>query len=409
MSACLDHQVTSSDFGTGLGLMSMSGPKPADEGDVAATIRAALNVGISMFETADFYGMGHNELLLHDALRGRSRDEVQISIKFGMLCDPSGSIHGSGTCPEAVKASLAYTLRRLGTDYVDTYRPARLSPGAPAEDTVAAIAELVKAGYVRRIGLPRVDPETLRRAVAVHPISDLQIEYSTDSHGFDGSLLRTARKLGVRITAFAKLFSDPTAVSAETARRPASGRSRELAAVLKNVAEEADATVAQVATAWAMSYGSDVIPLIGACQPDQLADALGAVRLRLSESQLARINAVAPARSLPARAGEPESAAGGRQLEPGRLSRREAEVLDLVATGQTNRGIARRLGISERTAREHVARILLKLGVSSRVEAAVLATRWRLESRPHSDLAESGACGRSPICMPFFGSSAINI
>jgi aryl-alcohol dehydrogenase-like predicted oxidoreductase/DNA-binding CsgD family transcriptional regulator len=377
--------------GMGLGLMSLSDVKPGDGTECIATIRAALDADVSLFETADFYGMGYNELLLRDALRGHPRDRVQINIKFGVLRDPDGGFHGVDTRPEAVKTSIGYTLRRIGTDYIDTYRPAGLSPGVPVEETVGAIADLVTAGYVRHVGLSQVDQATLRRAAAVHPIGDMQIGYSLVSHGFEAQLLQTARELGVGITALALLFSGPPEVSAHTtgpAPRDASLRApgeagstpeqnRELAATLHAIAAEAGATPPQIAIAWAMAHGPDIIPLVDVRHRDRLAEALGALRLRISQPQLARIDAAAT-RVPPIRPAGPEPIQHGRQRGPTPLTRREKEVLDLVVAGLTNRGIAKWLGISERTAREHVARILLKLQVRSRVEAAVIATQWRL-------------------------------
>ncbi|MBQ1015168.1 aldo/keto reductase, partial [Micromonospora sp. M51] len=185
----------------GLGLMGMSDLYGAtDEAESIATIHAALDAGITLLDTGDFYGMGHNELLLRDALRGRNRDNALISVKFGALRDIEGGWNGVDVRPAAIKNFLAYTLRRLGTDHVDIYRPARLSPDVPVEDVVGTLAELVKAGHIRHIGLSEVSAETLRRAHAVHPITDLQIEYSLISRNPETDILPTARELGVGIT-----------------------------------------------------------------------------------------------------------------------------------------------------------------------------------------------------------------
>ncbi len=190
----------------GLGLMGMSDLYgPADDVESTATIHAALDAGVTLLDTGDFYGMGHNELLLREALKGRNRDNALVSVKFGVLRGPDGSWNGVDTRPVAIKNALAYTLRRLGTDHVDIYRPARLDPTIPVEDTIGALADLVQAGYVRHIGLSEVGADTLRRAAAVHPIADLQIEYSLISRGIETEILPTARELGTGVTAYGVL------------------------------------------------------------------------------------------------------------------------------------------------------------------------------------------------------------
>ncbi|GAA1081790.1 aldo/keto reductase [Kitasatospora arboriphila] len=294
----------------GLGLMGMSDLYgPADEAESIATIHAALDAGVTLMDTGDFYGMGHNELLLHEALRGRDRETVQISVKFGAQRGPDNGWLGYDASPAATKSALAYTLRRLRTDHVDVYRPARLDPDVPIEETVGAIAELVKAGYVRHIGLSEVGAETLRRAAAVHPISDLQIEYSLLSRSLEAEVLPVARELGIGITAYGVLsrglLSGHWNADREIGASDFRGHSprfqgenltRNLALVeaLRSVAEAKGATVAQAAIAWVASRGADVVPLVGARRRDRLAEALGSLDVHLTAADLAAVEAAVP-------------------------------------------------------------------------------------------------------------------
>ena len=190
----------------GLGCMGMSGMYgPADRRESLATIHAALDAGVTLLDTGDFYGMGHNEMLIGEALKAVPRDRAIVSVKFGALRDPRGGWSGFDGRPAAVRNFLAYSLQRLGLDHIDIYRPARLDPQVPIEDTVGAIADMVKAGHVRHIGLSEVGAATLRRAAAVHPICDLQIEYSLISRGIEDAILPTVRQLGIGITAYGVL------------------------------------------------------------------------------------------------------------------------------------------------------------------------------------------------------------
>lgn len=295
----------------GLGLMGMSDLYgPADEAESIATVHAALDAGVTLLDTGDFYGMGHNELLLHDALRGRDRESVQISVKFGAQRGPDGSWLGYDTSPAATKTALAYTLRRLRTDHIDVYRPARLDPNVPVEETVGAIADLVKAGYVRHIGLSEVGADTLRRAAAVHPISDLQIEYSLISRGIEAEILPTARELGIGVTAYGVLSRGLLSGHWQRDREIAATDFRgfsprfqgenlthnlSLVEALRAIAEGRGASVAQVAIAWVASRGSDIVPLVGARRRERLAEALGALDVQLTEGELAAIEAAVPA------------------------------------------------------------------------------------------------------------------
>jgi aryl-alcohol dehydrogenase-like predicted oxidoreductase len=314
----------------GLGLMGMSDLYgPADDAESVATIQAALDAGVTLLDTGDFYGMGHNELLLRDAIRGRRRENAQISVKFGVLRDARGGWNGVDTRPAAVKNFLAYTLRRLGTDYVDIYRPARLDPAVPVEDTMGALAELVQQGLIRHIGLSEVGADTLRRANAIHPVSDLQIEYSLVSRGIEQDILPTARELGVGITAYGVLSRGLVSghwSSAGTENRRDfraylprfSGenlrRNLELVERLRGIADRKGATVAQLAIAWVLSRGEDIVPLVGARRRERLAESLGAADLILSGEDLAEIEAAVPA-----------DAAAGTRYDAGQMAMLDSE------------------------------------------------------------------------------------
>jgi aryl-alcohol dehydrogenase-like predicted oxidoreductase len=297
----------------GLGLMGMSDfYGPTDDIESIATIHAALDAGITLLDTGDFYGMGSNELLLRDALRGRNRDDVTISVKFGALRDPDGGWQGFDARPVAIKNFAAYSLRRLGTDHIDIYRPARLDSQVPIEETVGALAELVQAGHVRHIGLSEVGAETLRRAAAVHPISDLQIEYSLLSRGLEQKILPTARELGIGITAYGVLahgllsghWTPNRDLSAgdfrsSSPRFQGGNLERNLALVegLRKVAESKGVSVAQLAVAWVTAQGEDIVPLVGARTRSTLSESLGAQRVELTPADLAEIEAAVPADS----------------------------------------------------------------------------------------------------------------
>jgi aryl-alcohol dehydrogenase-like predicted oxidoreductase len=294
----------------GLGCMGMSDLYgPADEAESLATIHAALEASVTLLDTGDYYGMGHNELLIREALKGRRRDQVVISVKFGAMRDASGNWIGIDGRPAAVKNFLAYTLRRLGTSYVDIYRPGRLDPSVPIEDTVGAIADMVKAGFVRFVGLSEVGPSTLRRASAVHPVADLQIEYSLLSRGIEAEILPTCRELGIGITAYGVLSRGLLSGHWAKDRKVGPGdfrsfaprfqgenleRNLQLVDALRAIAAGRGATVAQVAIAWTLSRGPEIVPLVGARQRDRLTEALGALELELSTEEIARIERAVP-------------------------------------------------------------------------------------------------------------------
>jgi aryl-alcohol dehydrogenase-like predicted oxidoreductase len=299
----------------GLGCMGMSGMYgPSDRAESIATIHAALEAGINLIDTGDFYGMGHNELLIGEALRGR-RDAALVSVKFGAQRGPDGAWIGYDARPAAVKTACAYSLQRLGLDHIDIYRPARLDPNVPIEETVGAIADLVKAGYVRHIGLSEVGAETLRRAAAVHPIVDLQIEYSLISRGIEAEILPACRELGIGVTAYGVLArgligGHLTSVDAPGDYRGHTPRFQgenlqtnlRLAETLGQAAKARGVTTAQAAIAWVLSRGEDIVPVMGARRRDRLAEALGALDAPLNAQDMAAFEAAAP----------PEAAAGAR-------------------------------------------------------------------------------------------------
>jgi aryl-alcohol dehydrogenase-like predicted oxidoreductase len=295
----------------GLGAMGMSNGVygAADRAESIATVHAALDAGVTLIDTGDFYGMGHNEMLLAEALRGRDRDSYVLSVKFGGLRGPDMSWGGLDTRPEAVRNYLAYSLNRLGTDHIDIYRPARLDPAVPIEDTVGAIKEMIDAGYVRHVGLSEVDAETIRRAHAVHPIVDLQIEYSLISRAVEDDVLPTLRELGIGMTAYGVLsrglISGHWTASRDTgagdfrASSPRfSGDNLEhnlaLVEALRRVADAKNCSVAQLAIAWVAAQGDDIVPLVGARTRERLAEALPAVNLTLTADDLAEIEKAVP-------------------------------------------------------------------------------------------------------------------
>ena len=293
----------------GLGCMGMSAMYgPADRAESIATIHAALDAGLTLLDTGDFYGMGHNELLIGEAVRGRPRDSFQVSVKFGTLPDVQGRWTDFDTRPKMIRAYIAYTLQRLGLDHVDIYRPARLDPDVPIEETIGAVAELVQAGMVRHIGLSELGADTIRRAAAVHPISDLQIEYSLIARGPEETILPACRELGIGVTAYGVLARGlisghwQAGATKQGDARTMSPRFQQgnvetnlqLVEALRAIAEARGASVAQVAIAWVAAQGRDIVPLVGARRRDRLDEALGAVSLELGAGDLAAIEQAVP-------------------------------------------------------------------------------------------------------------------
>jgi aryl-alcohol dehydrogenase-like predicted oxidoreductase len=293
-------------FPMALGCMGMSGMYgAADEDESVATIQQAIDSGLNLLDTGDFYGMGHNELLVGRAIRGR-RDRVFLSVKFGALRGPDGAWLGIDARPQAVKNFLAHTLTRLGVDFIDIYRPARLDPAVPIEETIGAMADLVKAGYVRAIGLSEVGPDTIRRAQATHPIADLQIEYSLVSRSPEREIFPLLRELGIGVTAYGVLSrgllsgSLPTAANDLRARLPRFrdenlAQNRQLIEALDAFAAARGVTATQVAIAWVLARGETIVPVIGARRRPQLDESLEALTLCLSEDELRELERAVPA------------------------------------------------------------------------------------------------------------------
>ena len=293
-------------FPIALGCMGMSGMYGAtDEAESLATIHAALDAGVNLLDTGDFYGMGQNEMLLGQALRF-VREKVVLSVKFGAQRAPNGTWLGFDARPAAVKTALAYSLKRLGVDYIDIYRPSRLDPTVPIEETVGAIAEMVKAGYVRHIGLSEVGPETIRRAAAVHPIADLQIEYALVSRMPEAKIFPVLAELGIGATTYGALSrgllsgSQPAKAGDFRAYLPRfTGDNLEqnlrLVAKLKEIAAGKGITPVQLAIAWVMAKGSFIVPVVGARTRAQLAESLGALQVKLTAEEIASLEAAVPA------------------------------------------------------------------------------------------------------------------
>jgi aryl-alcohol dehydrogenase-like predicted oxidoreductase len=286
----------------GLGCMAMSDAYgPSDRGESIATLHAALDAGITLIDTGDLYAMGHNEMLIREALTNVPRDKVQLSVKYGALRGPAGEFVGFDSRPAATRNFLAYSLQRLGTDYIDIYRPARLDPSIPIEETIGGIAAMVKAGYIKHIGLSEVGSDTIRRAHAVHPIVDLQIEYSLIERGIERDILKTCRELGIAITAYGVLarglisghWSKDSGKIGKDYRLMSprfQGANLDanlaLAEQLRAIATEIGATPAQVAIAWVAAQGQEIVPLIGAKTRNRLSEALGATKVTLTPAHL---------------------------------------------------------------------------------------------------------------------------
>ncbi|MEU2774902.1 aldo/keto reductase [Streptomyces sp. NPDC007162] len=302
----------------GLGCMGMSALYgEADRAESIATVHAALEAGVTLLDTGDFYAMGHNEMLIGEALRtapAARREQALLSVKFGALRGPEGSWLGYDGRPAAVKNFAAYSLQRLGVDHIDVYRIARVDPDVPIEETVGAISELVDAGYVRHIGLSEVGAENIRRAAATAPISDLQVEYAIITRDIEREILPTTRELGIGITAYGVLSRGLISGHYTPDRQLGAGDFRAhsprfqgdnlrhnlgLVEALRKIADEKGVTVAQIAIAWVLSrgagHGDDIVPLVGARTRERLSESLGALDVILDAADLAAIEEAVPA------------------------------------------------------------------------------------------------------------------
>jgi aryl-alcohol dehydrogenase-like predicted oxidoreductase len=318
----------------GLGCLGMSegyGAGAEDRKESIATIQAALDNGLNLIDTADFYGSGHNEMLIGEALQGGRRDRAILGLKFGVLRDPDGGLNGGlDNRPAAIRNYLAYSLKRLRVDYIDVYRPARLDPSVPIEDTIGAIADLVRAGYVRHIGLSEVSAATIRRAASVHPIVDLQIEYSLLERRLEGDILDTCRALGIAITAYGVLArgllgghlerSPPTEAYRSFSPRFQGDNLRanlELAESLRSAAAGWRATPAQAAIGWVLAQGDDMIPLVGVRSRARLSEAIGATELKPTIADLQRVAIAVPPGAAAGAAFPPDHSSVGKPENSG--------------------------------------------------------------------------------------------
>lgn len=291
----------------GLGCGYMSNANETDKRKGIAAIHAALERGINHFNTADFYGAGRSEMLIGEAMKGYSRDKYFISVKFGMLCAPNGFMYGLDVTPDNVKNYLTYSLKRLNLDYIDLYLPGRIDMGIPVEETIGAISDMVKAGYVKHVGVSQVDADILRRANATHPISLLESEYSLFNRSIEKDILPTARELGIGVVAFGAAAHGLLAGewTDERIQKSKGGfvplffeenieKNVALAKRLGNIAAKKQMTLSQLAFAWMLSKGEDIIPLIGSLSPEHIQEALQSIDIHLTEYEIKEIEEAIP-------------------------------------------------------------------------------------------------------------------
>lgn len=288
----------------GLGTMGMSSYRNPEAS--IKTIHTALDVGIKLFNTGEFYNASESELVVGQALKGVAHDKYFLSVKFGVLPSPEGGIYGLDVNPHNVKGHLTYSLRRLGLEYIDLYQPARQDTAIPVEELVGAIAEQVQAGYVKHIGLSMVDADTLRRACKVHPIHTVEVEYSLINRSIEKELIDTAEELGVNVLAFGTvghgLLSDHVLSSLHIDQRLGRGflapehKDNNLALIraVKEIADEKNVTLSQLALAWSLAKYNHVQSLVGTTNPDHLLSSIDALNLTLTKEDIQRIESAIP-------------------------------------------------------------------------------------------------------------------
>lgn len=278
----------------GFGVMQMAMKKPYNDSQCITTIQAALDAGINFLDVADFYGMGRGEYLVGQAIKGR-REQAYLSVKCGAMFSPTGAFLGVDGRPQAIKNFAAYTLQRLGVEVIDLYQPCRADPNVPWEETIGAIADLIKEGKVRHLGVSEVGADFLRRAHRIHPVSALEIEYSLACRFIEAEILPTARELGIAIVPY-RILADGLLTGTVLARGSAhyavprmEGKNLEHnlkpTAVLQELAANRGCSAAQLAIAWLLDKGKDIIPIVGMGRPERITENLNTLDIQLRDDE----------------------------------------------------------------------------------------------------------------------------